>query len=107
MYKLLFLIITSLFVIACNSKTSANNNPADTSATNHPVETKAPNSNYKPAFKDKPVRPGVKTSTPYEVKVLTDKLKSPWGITQLPDGRFLITQKEGTMRIATSTGEPE
>src|SRR5690606_39509056 len=26
-------------------------------------------------------------------------LKSPWGIASLPDGRLLITEKEGTMRI--------
>jgi len=31
-------------------------------------------------------------------------LNSPWGITSLPDGRFLITEKKGTMRIATQDG---
>ena len=40
-----------------------------------------------------------------EGKVLTEVLKSPWGITTLPDGRLLITEKEGTMRIATSAGK--
>jgi glucose/arabinose dehydrogenase len=104
MYKTLFLIITPIILSACGSKTSANSNPADTNATSRPVEIQAPNSDYKPAFKGQTRAPGVKTSTPYEAKVLTNNLKSPWGITQLPDGRFLITQKEGTMRIATSAG---
>jgi glucose/arabinose dehydrogenase len=36
--------------------------------------------------------------------MLTDKLDNPWGITSLPDGRFLITEKGGTMRIATNAG---
>src|SRR3954452_22053617 len=104
MDKILFLIFAPLLIIACNSKASSDNNPADTSAANQAVETKDPNSKYKPAFNGQTRAPGVKTSAPYEAKVLTDKLQSPWGITQLPDGRFLITQKEGTMRIVSGTG---
>ena len=69
-----------------------------------PVETKSPETPYKPAFAGQTRVAGVKTSTPYESKVLTSDLKSPWGIGVLPDGRLLITQKEGTMRIATTTG---
>ena len=36
--------------------------------------------------------------------MLSDQLKNPWGITVLPDGRLLITEKGGMMRIATTTG---
>src|SRR6478752_10622246 len=97
-------MLAPIFISACNSRASTDKNPTDTSASNQPVETKEPNSTYKPAFEGQTRAPGVKTSTPYEAKVLTDKLKSPWGITQLPDRRFLITQKEGTMRIVTATG---
>jgi glucose/arabinose dehydrogenase len=32
-------------------------------------------------------------------------LKSPWGIAELPDGRLLITEKEGTMRIVDPTAK--
>lgn len=69
-----------------------------------PVETKAANTNYPPAFKGQTRIGGVKTTTPYTAKVLTDQLKGPWGITQLPDGRFLITQKSGAMKIASQDG---
>ena len=69
-----------------------------------PVETKDPNSAYQPAFKGQTRIAGVKTTTPYEGKVLTSDLKNPWGVTMLPDGRLLITEKEGTMRIATVAG---
>ncbi|RYF66465.1 MAG: PQQ-dependent sugar dehydrogenase, partial [Cytophagaceae bacterium] len=41
----------------------------------------------------------------YEGKVLTESLKFPWGITSLPDGRLLITEREGTMRIVTPAGK--
>ena len=70
-----------------------------------PVETKEPNSDYKPAFAGQTRIAGVKSATNYEGKVLTEALKFPWGITSLPDGRLLITEKEGTMRIVTTDGK--
>lgn len=70
-----------------------------------PVETKEPNSDYKPAFAGQTRIAGVKSATSYEGKVLTETLKNPWGITSLPDGRLLITEKAGTMRIVTSAGK--
>ncbi len=70
------------------------------------VETKEPNSPaYKPAFAGQTRVAGVKTEMAYEGKVLTESLKNPWGITSLPDGRLLITEREGTMRIATADGK--
>ncbi|WP_288427848.1 PQQ-dependent sugar dehydrogenase [uncultured Spirosoma sp.] len=70
------------------------------------VETKEPNSPaYKPAFAGQTRVAGVKTAMAYEGKVLTESLKNPWGITSLPDGRLLITEREGTMRIATADGK--
>jgi glucose/arabinose dehydrogenase len=102
-------ICIALFLSACSSNKQNGNNPtgntsAQTDSTNKPVETKSPNTNYPPAFKGQTRIGSVKTSTPYEAKMISDALKKPWGITSLPDGRFLITEKEGTMRIATSTG---
>ncbi|MVM29091.1 PQQ-dependent sugar dehydrogenase [Spirosoma sp. HMF4905] len=70
-----------------------------------PVETKDPNSAYKSAFPGQTRIAGIKSATNYEGKVLTEALKSPWGITSLPDGRLLITEKEGTMRIVTTDGK--
>ena len=69
------------------------------------VETKSPNTDYKPAFEGQTRIGAVKTAAPYEAKVLTSDLKTPWGITVLPDGRFLITERAGTMRIATTAGK--
>jgi glucose/arabinose dehydrogenase len=69
-----------------------------------PVETNPPNTKYSPAFSGQTRIGSVKTSTAYEVKMLTSLLVKPWGITSLPDGRLLITEKEGSMRIVTTTG---
>ncbi len=70
-----------------------------------PVETQQPNTNYKPAFEGQTRIAGVKTTTPYQVTILTDGLSKPWAVTSLPDGRLVITEKAGTLRIATTSGE--
>ncbi len=70
-----------------------------------PVETQAPNSKYPSAFPGQTRIKGVKTQTPYEVKVLSEGLSLPWGIKSLPDGRFIITEKAGNLRIAKPNGE--
>lgn len=113
MFNLLSSLAFSLFFIfsGCNAAPEENN--SDTQVQNHSsnmqdtlpaVETKEPNTSYKPAFKSQTRIGGMKTKAAYEGKVLTDKLKSPWGITTLPDGRFLITQKAGTMVIVSGDG---
>jgi glucose/arabinose dehydrogenase len=68
------------------------------------VETKKTNSDYKSAFVGQTRIGAVVTRTPYEGKVLTSSLKRPWGIAAMPDGRFVITELEGKMRIVTASG---
>ena len=102
-----FLSCIILLLAACGSIVNNDDNNISSVATDTiytPVEKNRPNTDYKPAFKGQTRIAGVRTSTPYEGKVLTKGLRSPWGIVSLPDGRFLITEKEGTMRIATRTG---
>jgi glucose/arabinose dehydrogenase len=110
MFKSALFISTafSFFLIACSTSSSNNNAAApegDSLTGNLPVETQSPNTNYKPAFQGQTRISSVKTTTPYEAKVLSSDLKNPWGITVLPDGRLLITEKEGKMRIATTAGQ--
>lgn len=78
------------------SQTNDNN---DTS-----VETKDPNTDYKPAFTGQTRIKKVNTTTPYEVSVISKGLKRPWAIIQMPDSRFLITEKSGYMRIVGTDG---
>ena len=70
-----------------------------------PDETKAPNTDYKSAFAGQTRIGGVKTQTPYDFKVLSEGLTFPWGVKSLPDGRLLITEKAGNLRIAKVNGE--
>lgn len=102
------LVVAAICLASCGTEPSSENVVASTgtdSTAAQPVETKPPNSTYKPAFAGQTRIASIKTSTPYESKVLTDGLKNPWGIAVLPDGRLIITEKGGTMRIATTTGQ--
>lgn len=69
-----------------------------------PVETNSPNTNYTPAFAGQTRIGGVITTTPIHATIIASTLSAPWGIKSLPDGRLLITEKGGQLRIATTTG---
>ena len=70
------------------------------------VETKEPNSpEYKPAFAGQTRIKAVKTSKPYNIEILNKDLGKPWGIINLPDGRFLITDKRGYMNVVSADGK--
>ena len=107
MNKLFYTAIFASTIIA-SSCTNENNTKGEETTqqtdTLPPVETGKANTNYKPAFEGQTRIAGVKTTTPYESRVITNKLKSPWGIAVLPDGRFLITEKEGVLRLVTNDG---
>ena len=97
--------IIAIVFSSCSSPASRTVQPPASSDTTYPsVETKKPNTDYKPAFAGQTRIAGVKTTTAYQVKILSSALHSPWGITSLPDGRFLITEKDGDMRIASQDG---
>jgi glucose/arabinose dehydrogenase len=105
--KILIVLFSALVVLSCCSKNNSNNNndpDPDAPVTGNPVETNPPNANYQPAFKGQTRISGVKTVTPYKAAVISSALSAPWGITNLPDGRLLITEKAGNMRIVTNTG---
>jgi glucose/arabinose dehydrogenase len=70
-----------------------------------PVEKLAPNSNYPSAFKGQTRIAGIKTQESIQAKAIASGLKRPWGIAVLPDGRLLISEKAGSMKIASITGE--
>jgi glucose/arabinose dehydrogenase len=107
MHRNLVLVSISIAAVltACNTTTSNNDSSvSSTDSSNKSVEKKAPNSQYKPAFEGQTRVAAIKTQTPFEVKLLSKELNRPWGIAILPDGRLLITEKGGTMRIATTAG---
>jgi glucose/arabinose dehydrogenase len=100
MKKIFFATAFILFLVACSSTRSQN-----TPGTSPPVETQKPNSpQYRPAFEGQTRIAGSKTATPYAAKIVTRALAKPWSMAALPDGRFLVTQKEGMFRIVSPNG---
>ena len=75
-----------------------------TAQTLPPVETLPPTADYKPAFPDQTRAPGAQTQTQLNITVINQELKTPWALRCLPDGRFIVTEKAGTMRILKADG---
>ncbi|TDO24566.1 glucose/arabinose dehydrogenase [Pedobacter duraquae] len=94
-----------MLVLAACSKENNDGTDENTNPTVGPsVETTPANTSYKPAFTGQTRVGAVRTTTAISGTAIATSLSSPWGITSLPDGRLLITQKTGTMRISTTTG---
>lgn len=96
-----------LFFLSCKTDHPSGSNPPDGEADSalSPVETKPANTNYKPAFEGQTRVAGTRTRTPLDISTVAEGLANPWGMVSLPDGRILITEKGGTMRIASAKGE--
>ena len=99
MKPIVLIFSTALLILSCSTHNTTNGQTAGSS-----VETKPPNSDYKPAFAGQTRIASVKTTTPYAATVLSKELSKPWGIVAMPDGRLLIAQKGGAMRIANADG---
>jgi aldose sugar dehydrogenase len=70
-----------------------------------PVEIREQDAGFEAAFPGQTRAPGVQTTTAYDARIITDQLDSPWGIAAMPDGRLLVTEKGGSMRIVAVDGQ--
>lgn len=71
-----------------------------------PLETRpANNPDQQPAFAGQTRAPGVKTEQAMTHTVVASGLVHPWGLAALPDGRWLVTEKPGRLRIITVQGQ--
>ncbi len=108
--RILCVVLFLTLMISCQAQSNDKKNdngietPNKTDSIYPPVETQAPNADYKPSFEGQTRINGVKTTTPYEAKVIAEGLSSPWAVTTLPDGRLVITEKAGSLRIVTTAG---
>ncbi|MCJ2082716.1 PQQ-dependent sugar dehydrogenase [Methylobacterium sp. J-090] len=80
--------------------------PTSDAAGTTPAETEAPNTTYKPLLPNQTRAPKPAEATKVKTETVAKGLDSPWALEFLPDGRMLVTEKAGTMRIVAKDGTP-
>ncbi|MCX7358095.1 MAG: PQQ-dependent sugar dehydrogenase [Alphaproteobacteria bacterium] len=63
-----------------------------------------PNSNFTPAFEGQTRAPEARSGVTINTQEIATGLDHPWAIVFLPDGRMLITERAGRLRIVTREG---
>jgi glucose/arabinose dehydrogenase len=80
--------------------------PAVTNAQQASLEKRPPNGEtQKPAFEGQTRAPERKSGVAFEVVTVAEGLENPWGLTFLPGGRMLVTERPGRLRIVTPDGK--
>ena len=95
-----------------SSSTSSSSSSSSSSSTGMPdpsgppVTTGPPNArDQMAAFEGQTRVPEVESNFSLTPQVVTTQLSSPWGLAELPDGRFIVTQRqEGSIVIVTRQG---
>lgn len=103
MRSISLLVTASVLVLtaACGAK-GQDTAPAPTGA---PVETRpANNPDQKPAHEGQTRAPSVATQGTLKNDVVASGLEHPWGLSQLPDGQWLVTERPGRLRLVSTSG---
>jgi aldose sugar dehydrogenase len=70
------------------------------------VDPRPPNATgQKPASPEQARAPEEKTGVAFDVVTVAEGLQNPWGLAFLPDGRMLVTEKPGRLRIVGEDGK--
>jgi len=83
----------------------ANGQDATPTSAGAPLETRPANgAGQQPAFAGQTRAPGVRTEAALAHSIVASGLEHPWGLALLPDGRWLVTERPGRLRLITAQG---
>ncbi|HEX9940352.1 MAG TPA: PQQ-dependent sugar dehydrogenase [Longimicrobium sp.] len=110
------ILLACAMAAACAQQPRAETSPDDTlsagsagagqSAQCTPLETRDANgAGQQPAFAGQTRTCGVRSNVAYEVQVVARGIEKPWAVEPLPDGRFLVTEKAGRLRMVSAAGQ--
>ncbi|WP_029418262.1 PQQ-dependent sugar dehydrogenase [Brevundimonas bacteroides] len=106
MRPMLFAAATSVLALAAACGANGEPNAAGPQQAGAPVETRPANApDQQPAFANQTRAPGVVTERALAHTVVASGLVQPWGLAMLPDGRWLVTELGGNLRIVTADGQ--
>lgn len=101
-------IFSSLSACGQSKKNNGQTTPVKESGTfqSNSVESRPKNApDQVPAFPQQTRVSKVDTNSDFKVTILTEQLSKPWGMDFLPDGRMVVSELSGVIRIVTQDGD--
>ena len=79
--------------------------PASVVAQSTPVDSRPPNGRGQtPAFAGQTDAPEKKSNVAFDVVTVAKGLENPWGLAFLPNGKMLVTERPGRLRVVSADG---
>jgi glucose/arabinose dehydrogenase len=101
----LLALAVSVSLVTLATACGANGQDETARAVGDPVESRRANgANQQPAFPGQTRAPGMRTQGALAHTVVAAGLVHAWGLALLPDGRWLVTERPGRLRIITAGG---
>ncbi|MEQ1729443.1 MAG: PQQ-dependent sugar dehydrogenase [Vicinamibacterales bacterium] len=89
-------LVAALALWAATPALTASAQVADPRPPNAPTQ--------KPAFAGQTDAPDKKLGVAFDIVTLSESLRNPWGMTFLPNGKILVTEKVGFLRVVNADG---